>query len=291
MLDDYDVVVFDSLRTGNLENLKQVSDSSKYNFIEGDIRNLDLLKKSMVGSDIIFHLAANADVRSGIIDRTTDININIIGTHNVLEAMVSNNVKKIIFASSATVYGDPNTFPTPENEELIQTSIYGASKLAGEALIEAYSNYFDIDAYIFRFVSWIGPRYSHGVIYDFYHKLKNNPKILNILGDGSQVKSYLDVKDGVEGIFMVLEHSPKGVNIYNLGHDESMNVVDLANIVISEMGLSNVKFKFMGGKRGWKGDSPVVLLDTSKIKDLAWNPRIDIESGIRRTVKFLIENE
>jgi UDP-glucose 4-epimerase len=181
-------------------------------------------------------------------------------------------------------------FPTPENCELIQTSLYGASKLAGEALIQAYCNYYGIQAWIFRFVSWIGERYSHGVVFDFIKKLKANSAELEILGDGSQKKSYLYVKDGVEGIFFGINNFHDPVNIFNLGHREFMNVVLVADLICQEMGLRGVKYKFTGGSRGWAGDSPFVHLDISKLEKAGWKPKHSIEEGIRRTARFLLDH-
>jgi len=213
-----------------------------------------------------------------------------LGSHSVLEAMRVQSVKEIVFTSSATVYGEPGRFPTPEDQPLIQTSLYGASKLAAEALIQAYGEYFGIRSWCFRFVSWIGERYSHGVVRDFVQKLIRNPKELEILGDGEQRKSYLHVADGVRGIFSAMENLKGRKNVLNLGHVEFMNVKDLANLVCEEMGLRDVAYRFSGGPRGWLGDSPLVLLDISKIQETGFQPQISIEEGIRRTVRYLLEN-
>jgi UDP-glucose 4-epimerase len=284
------VIVYDNFSTGQKKFIEAHLKNPKFRFIKGDILNLRALAKAMKGSDFVFHLAANADVRGGIKDTYVDLEENTIGTRNVLEAMRINKIKKIAFSSSAVVYGEPKIFPTPENSELIQTSLYGASKLAGEALIEAYCNYYRMQAWIFRFVSWVGERYTHGVVFDFVKKLRKNPKELKILGDGKQKKSYLYVKDGVEGIFFGINHFNERVNIFNLGHKDYMDVKKLSDIVISEMGLKNVKKRFTGGKRGWIGDSPFVHLDIGKLEKAGWKPKVSIEEGIRRTAKYLLEN-
>jgi len=284
------VVVYDNFSTGQKKFIEAHLKNPKFRFIKGDILNLRALAKAMKGSDFVFHLAANADVRGGIKDTYVDLEENTIGTRNVLEAMRINKIKKIAFSSSAVVYGEPKIFPTPENSELIQTSLYGASKLAGEALIEAYCNYYRMQAWIFRFVSWVGERYTHGVVFDFVKKLRKNPKELKILGDGKQKKSYLYVKDGVEGIFFGINHFNERVNIFNLGHKDYMDVKKLSDIVISEMGLKNVKKRFTGGKRGWIGDSPFVHLDIGKLEKAGWKPKVSIEEGIRRTARYLLEN-
>jgi UDP-glucose 4-epimerase len=219
-----------------------------------------------------------------------DLEQNTTGTWNVLEAMRLHGAKLIVFSSSATIYGEPDRFPTPEDAPLIQTSLYGASKLAGEAMLQAYSEYFGIRSIAFRFVSWIGARYSHGVVFDFVTKLRQDPRRLEVLGDGKQRKSYLDVRDGVSGIFTAVERFGGVKGVFNLGHDEFMNVLDLAQIVLSEMGLENVEIRTTGGERGWLGDSPMVHLDTRRIKALGWIPGIAIETGIRSTVRHLLEN-
>lgn len=286
----HEVTVYDNLSTGKETFIKQHLDNPKFKLIKADVLELENLKKSIAGHDFVFHIQANADVRGGIKNTRIDFDQNTIATWNVLEAMRLNNIKKIAFSSSATVYGEPDKFPTPENTELIQTSLYGASKLAGEAMIQAYCEYYGIQSWIFRFVSWIGERYTHGVIYDFMKKLKENPNQLEILGDGKQKKSYLYVKDGVEAVFFAIKNFKEKKNLFNLGHTEFMNVVDLANIVCDELKLKNVKYNFTGGSRGWKGDSPFVHLDISKLHKIGWKPKTSIEEGVRKTVKYLMEN-
>lgn len=282
------VSVYDNLSTGNLSYLNHIRD--KFQLIKGDILETAKLTKAMSGIDQVFHLAANADVRGGIENTYIDLQQNVLGTHSVLEAMKNQGVREIVFSSSATVYGEPAVFPTPEDAELIQTSVYGASKLAGEAYIQAYCEYFEMRSFIFRFVSWIGERYSHGVIYDFVKKLHHNKQELEILGDGHQKKSYLYVEDGVKGIFKAISAFNDTKNIFNLGHQDDIGVVALADIVVDEMGLDNVTYRFTGGARGWVGDSPLVLLDTSKLRKQGWQPLVSLEDGIRRTVRYLIEH-
>jgi len=284
------VTVFDNLSTGFEENLAVHAGSGLLTLHRGDVLDAAALTSAMEGHDILFHFQANADVRGGIKNTRADLEQNTIGTWNALEAARLAGVQTIVFASSATVYGEPEIFPTPEGCPLVQTSLYGASKLAGEAMLQAYAEYFGIRSIIFRFVSWIGPRYSHGVVFDFVKKLRANPRQLEILGDGKQVKSYLDVRDGVSGIFCAVDRFQGRKGIFNLGHDAFLNVLDLARIVTSELGLDGVEFVTSGGERGWLGDSPVVHLETSRIKELGWSPRISIEEGIRATTRFLMEN-
>jgi UDP-glucose 4-epimerase len=282
-----DVTIYDNFSTGQTGFLLHHKGNPMVGVVKADILDLDTLTRAMKGHEFIFHLAANADVRGGVLDTRVDFEQNTRGTWNVLEAMRINNVHHIAFSSSAAVYGEPDLFPTPETYAPTQTSLYGASKYAGEAMIQAYSEYFGITCYIFRFVSWIGERYTHGVIFDFMKKLRQNPARLDILGNGKQRKSYLDVTDGVDGIFYVIQHASAGKNVYNLGHDESMNVLDLARIVVQELGLEHVEFHTAGGERGWLGDSPFVQLDTWRLKGLGWDPKVSIEQGIRNTVRYL----
>ena len=288
--DGRSVTVFDNLSTGFEENLAVHAGSGLLTLHRGDVLDAAALTSAMGGHDILFHFQANADVRGGIKNTLADLEQNTIGTWNALEAARLAGVRTIVFASSATVYGEPEIFPTPEGCPLVQTSLYGASKLAGEAMLQAYAEYFGIRSIAFRFVSWIGPRYSHGVVFDFVKKLRANPRQLEILGDGKQVKSYLDVRDGVSGIFCAVDRFQGKKGIFNLGHDAFLNVLDLARIVTSELGLDGVEFVTSGGERGWLGDSPVVHLETSRIKELGWVPRISIEEGIRATTRFLVEN-
>jgi len=285
-----EVVVYDNLCTGFETNIGAHLQNPKFRLVKADVLDLDALKAAMQGCDAVFHFQANADVRGGTQKTRVDLEQNTIATWNVLDAMREVGAKKLAFASSATVYGEPEIFPTPEDCPLVQTSLYGASKLAGEAMIQAYAEYFGIRSVTFRFVSWIGPRYSHGVVYDFMKKLRANPRELEVLGDGKQRKSYLDVRDGVAGVFTAFDHYEGNKGVFNLGHDDFMNVLDLAAIVTSELGLKDVKLVTTGGERGWLGDSPFVQLDTARMKSLGWTARISIEEGIRATVRHLIDH-
>ena len=281
------VTIYDNFSAGQELFISQHTGNPNVRVVRADVLDGERLKEEMANCDFVFHLQANADVRGGAQRPRVDLEQNTIGTWNVLEAMRSNNVKHIVFASSATVYGEPSMFPTPESYAPLQTSLYGASKLAGEAMIQAYSEYYGITCYIFRFVSWIGERYSHGVVFDFMKKLRDNSGTLEILGNGKQRKSYLDVIDGVAGIFYAIEHAKERKNVFNLGHDEFMNVLDLADIVVEQLDLKRVQYVTTGGERGWVGDSPFVHLDTSKLKALGWRPQVPIERGIRSTVRYL----
>ena len=282
------VEVIDNLSTGRLEYLSQ--HRGQFAFHQKDILDRRAVSEILMDAHTVFHFAANADVRGGITNTRVDLEQNTIATHNVLEGCRENGVSRIVFASSATVYGEPSHYPTPESDWYPQTSLYGASKLASEALIQAYSEYFSIQSFTFRFVSWIGERYTHGVVFDFLEKLRSNPASLEILGDGNQKKSYLYVKDGVEGIFQAITYSRELKNILNLGHQDMLTVTQVADIITSEMGLLSVDYRFTGGARGWLGDSPIVHLDTSRMRDFGWQPMTRNEEGIRRTTRFLLDH-
>ena len=280
------VHVFDNLSTGNIDNLKL----NNIKFYQIDLKT-NPEQWPQINAKSIYHFSANADVRGGINNHKIDLHENLLVTKNCCDYAVNNQIKNFIFASSATVYGEPSVFPTAENCISSQTSLYGASKISCESFIQAYSNYGYFKSTIFRFVSWIGKGYSHGVIYDFVHKLINDSTKLEILGNGNQVKSYLDVRDGVKGVLNISDLNNEISSVFNLGHDEIMNVTKLADIVCSEMNLINVKYEFTGGIRGWIGDSPLVHLDTQKAKKFDWYPQIKIEEGIRETVRYLISKD
>ncbi|HEU6448130.1 MAG TPA: NAD-dependent epimerase/dehydratase family protein [Verrucomicrobiae bacterium] len=283
-----DVIVYDNFCTGRQEFLPQ--NSSKLQIVHGDVLDLPSVKTAATGCDFIFHFQANADVRGGKDNPRVDLEQNTIATWNALEAARTNNVKGFAFASSAAVYGEPEKFPTPENYAAQQTSLYGASKIAGEAMIEAYCEYYGMRSFSYRFVSWIGERYTHGIIFDVLKKLQHDPKRLPLFGDGTQKKSYLYVKDGVAGVMLGIDKATAQKNVFNLGHNYFITVIEVVKVILDEMGMKDVQLEFAGGKRGWLGDSPLVHLDTSKIKNLGWQPQTSIEEGIRRTVRYLKAN-
>jgi UDP-glucose 4-epimerase len=283
------VVVYDNFCTGHRSFLP-ADGRADLQVVRGDVLNAPALQAAMSGCDFVFHFQANADVRGGRDNTRVDLEQNTLATWNVLEAMRKLEIKGLAFASSATVYGEPETFPTPEDCAPLQTSLYGASKFACEAMIQAYGEYYGIRSFTYRFVSWIGERYTHGVIFDIMKKLAADSSRLPLLGDGTQQKSYLYVKDGVNGILRGIQAASGHKNIFNLGHDDFLTVVQLVGIVLDELGLKGVPLEFAGGKRGWLGDSPLVHLDTSRLKQLGWRPDTSIEEGIRRTVRYLVAN-
>ena len=286
----HEVSVIDNMTSGYIENIQHHLDNDAIQFHQFDLGNFEKTKETLRGADAIFHLAANADVRHGLEDTFRDINRNILVTHNILESMRLNDIKQIIFSSTAATYGEPDVFPTPETYHPKQTSFYGASKIACEGFIEAFTEAYGFKSWMFRFVSIQGERHPHGVTYDFVKKLKANPKELEILGDGTARKSYCYIGDCVDGFFTGYEKSPGKSELFNIGQTEFIDVKSVADTITNEMGLADVEYKFTGGQRGWVGDSPLVHLDVSRLMSLGWHPKINIEQTIRRTVRWLLEN-
>jgi UDP-glucose 4-epimerase len=284
------VVGIDNLSTGNLQYLEKALRNPNFRFIEQDLQNALELPMYFLGINTVFHLAANADVRFGIERPRVDLEQNTIVTHNVLEAMRLSNVKRIIFSSTGSIYGESNVNPTPEDAPFpIQTSLYGASKLACEGLIQAYCETFGMQTWIFRFVSILGPRYSHGHVFDFCKQLNDHKDSLTVLGDGNQRKSYLHVSDCIKGISVALENSNEKINIFNLGVDATCDVRDSINWITKKLEVEP-RIQFGTSLRGWVGDNPLIHLDTKRILDLGWVPKYSIQEGIEDTVEYLTKN-
>ena len=287
----HQVTGYDNLSTGNIKFLDKAKDHRNFKFIKGDILDLEFLTKSMQGSDFIFHLSANADVRFGLEHPSKDLQQNTIGTFNVLEAMRANDIKKIAFSSTGSIYGEAKMIPTPEDAPLpVQTSLYGASKLAGEGLLTSYAEGFNFQVWIFRFVSILGERYSHGHIFDFYKKLSDDKTKLNVLGNGKQRKSYLYVGDCIKAIMLAIEKSKEKVNIFNLGTDEYCEVNNSIGWITKELNVIP-ELIYTGTERGWVGDNPFIFLDCSRIRSLGWKPEFTIQEGVIKTVAYLQENK
>jgi len=289
------VTVLDNLSGGRLSNISTWLKNPRFKFIMGDMLNPEDLKKALENCEIVFHLAANPNVKIGAFNTRIDYEQNILATYNLLEALRENDeCKNIVFTSTSTVYGEAEKMPTPEDYgPLKPISLYGASKLACEALISGYSHLFGFKSVICRLANIVGSRSGHGVIYDFINKLRNNPKTLEVLGDGTQRKSYLYVKDCVEAMILAAEKSSSQVEIYNIGSEDSVNVAAIAKIVIEEMGLKDVEIRYTGGVyggRGWKGDVKVMLLDISKIKSLGWKPKLNSAEAVRQAAKDIISD-
>lgn len=290
LLNGCSVVGYDNFTTGKREFLSEALKSSRFKLVQGDVLDLDTLSEAMKGCNFVFHLAANADVRFGLEHPRKDLEQNTVATFNVLEAMRVNGLRMIAFSSTGSIYGEPSIFPTPEDAPFpTQTSLYGASKLAGEGLIQAYCEGFGYRCWIFRFVSILGERYSHGHVFDFYKSLLVDPKHLHVLGNGKQRKSYLYVQDCLDAMFIGIEKATDRVNVFNLGTDEYCEVDDSIHWICDEMCVQP-ELTYAGGQRGWIGDSPFIFLDCSRIRSLGWKPRITIRQGVVKTLRYLQEN-
>jgi UDP-glucose 4-epimerase len=287
----YFVKGVDNFSTGQHLFLKNANSNPNFKIFNVDLLNLEAIKECFIDTDIVFHLSANADVRFGLQHPSKDLQQNTLATFNVLEAMRFNNIKNIIFSSTGSVYGESKVIPTSETAPFpIQTSLYGASKVAGESLIAAYCEGFDFNAWIFRFVSILGDRYTHGHVFDFYKQLRLDSSNLLILGNGKQRKSYLHVQDCLDAILLALNHNSEKVNIYNLGLNDYCEVNNSVKWICDELGL-NPELKYSGGERGWIGDNPFIFLDTKKIQSLGWTPKYSIHDGIISTIRFLKKND
>jgi len=284
----YFVSVVDNMSCGCLENLQHHSGNPRLTVHNVDIRDAGQLNRIFAGHDVVFHMAAHADIRRSLEDHGADLENNVVGTLNVLEAMYKNGVQDLVFASTSALYGEAEVMPTPEDYSPVQTSLYGASKLACEAYMEAYTQFSPLRFWSFRFSNVVGERCRRGVIWDFVHKLRRNPRELEILGDGKQSKEYLYVKDCVDGMMIGYRRASGSVNVFNLAIEEQTMVDKVADIVIEEMGLNNVKRRYTGGPRGWIGDNPVVVLSIDRIKMLGWKPKVSSEEAIRRTVRWTL---
>jgi len=290
LADGHEVTGFDNLSTGQLEFLESASASPRFHLVRGDLLEPEALSSAMDGVDFVFHLAANADVRFGTGHPRKDLEQNTIATSNVLEAMRARGVRRIAFASTGSVYGEPHVFPTPEDAPFpIQTSLYAASKLAAEGLIAAYAEGFGFQAYIFRFVSILGERYTHGHVLDFYKQLLAHPERLDVLGDGRQRKSYLYVQDCVSAILTAIEKTGGKIHIFNLGVDEYCEVNQSIGWISEYLHVAP-QLNYSGGERGWVGDSPFIFLDCGRIRQLGWAPRLTIREAVVRTLEFLDRN-
>ncbi len=290
MSEGHEVVVYDNLSSGKKEFVEHHMGKENFRFVHADLLDFETLNKEMQGVDLVYHVAANPDVRLGAKDTKVHMEQNVLATYNVLEAMRLNDVRDIVFTSTSTVYGEAKKIPTPEDYgPLIPISLYGASKLGAEAFITSYAHTFDMRAVIYRFANIVGPRGTHGVIYDFIMKLKRNPRELEILGDGTQTKSYLYVEDCVDAIIYGYEHRREDVEIFNIGSEDWVSVKKIADIVVEEMNLRDVVYRFTGGKRGWKGDVPKMLLSIEKIKSYGWKPKRGSEESVRLTARHLIK--
>jgi len=286
----HEVVGFDNFSTGQRRFLVGAQTSERFELIEGDLIDERQIETAMRDVEFVWHLAANADVRFGTDQPRRDLEQNTIVTANVLEAMRKNEVHGIAFSSTGSIYGEASIIPTPEDCPMpVQTSLYGASKLACEGMISAYCEGFDMRAWIFRFVSILGERYTHGHIFDFYRRLLNDPDHLHILGNGKQRKSYLYIHDCLSAMFKAVEVAPDVVNVLNLGTDEYVEVNDSVDLITNHLELTPER-SYAGGERGWIGDSPFIFLDCKRMRGLGWSPKYSIRDGIRATLAWLQAN-
>jgi len=284
------VTIYDNMSTGFTEFLEDLEHKDNVKIVVGDVLDEKKLNEAIKGNEFVFHLSANADVRFGLDHPKRDLEQNTIATHNVLEAMRLSGISKIAFSSTGSVYGEAPVIPTPEDCPFpIQTSLYASSKLAGEALISSYCEGFGFTGYIFRFVSILGERYTHGHVFDFYRQLMKNPNELKVLGNGKQRKSYLYIHDCISAILTVINKATDAVNIYNLGTDEYCEVNNSIAWMSEYMGI-DPKLTYTGGERGWIGDNPFIFLDCKKLKDLGWKAELSIKESVIKTVQYIENN-
>jgi len=285
------VTVYDNFTSGKKEFLAQHINNDNFSLIEADLLDLDSVKKEIKDHDVVFHIAANPFVRLGETQTRLDLEQGAIATYNILEAMRLNNIKKIVFSSSSVVYAETPDIAIPEEYgPTLPISMYGAGKLAAEGLISAFCGTFGFQAWIYRFANVVGIRGTHGVIVDFIDKLNKNPKGLEILGDGKQQKPYLYVSDVIDGILHGFEHSNEQNNLFNLGCDSNTTVTRIAEMVVEEMGLKDVEFKYTGGKRGWAGDVPRFQLDAKKMNKLGWKENYTSDEAVRKATRETLDN-
>ena len=291
---NHSIVGIDNFSTGQREFLSQANSHKAFRLVELDLfRNpAELINLFLeVRPQTVLHFAANADIRLGLEFPRRDLEQNTIVTLNVLEACRKAGTEKIAFTSTGSVYGEPDEFPTPENCRFpVQTSLYAASKLAGEALISAYAEGYGLKGYVFRIVSIAGPRYSHGHVFDFIKKILNNPNSIEIYGNGKQRKAYLHIEDCVRGFWHAIETQHDKINIFNLGPDETINVDESLSLICDILGVKP-KRRYAGGERGWIGDSPLIHLDATKLKKTGWEIRYTIRQAITQTARYLLENQ
>lgn len=293
--DGHEVVAYDNFSTGREAFLVTAHAHPKFHLVRGDLLDADKLTRAMRGCQFVFHLAANADVRFGLQHPRKDLEQNTLATFNVLEGMRANDIKQLAFSSTGSVYGEAEVIPTSETAPFpVQTSLYGASKVAGEALIQAYCEGYGMDGYIFRFVSILGERYTHGHVIDFYRQLIAHPKSLRVLGDGTQRKSYLYVDDCLSAMLHVIKRqtarsAKHHIQIYNLGTTEWCEVNDSIRWICQHLSLQP-QLEFTGGRQGWIGDNPHIFLDTTKIQNEGWQAIVSIPEAVIKTLEWLQGN-
>lgn len=287
-----EVTIFDNFISGQMSYIEKYEKNNKFKIIKGDLLDLNAIKQAVKNHDFVFHFAANPDIAKAMYETDIDLKHTVIATYNLLESMRLGNVKKIAYSSGSGVYGDVGETPTAEDfGPLKPTSIYGASKLGAEGLISAFCYMFEMQAWIFRLGNVVGTNQTHGVGYDFIKKLKKDPKKLVILGDGKQSKSYVHVSDVLDAMFFTMQKSHDVVNIFNVATGDYITVNEIAEIVIKEMNLKDIKIEYTGGSKGWKGDVPVVRFNLDKIYKLGWKPKYNSKEAIKKSIKDMLEKE
>ena len=286
----HEVVGFDNFSTGLSRFLEEAQRNPRFRMVRGDMLNATAIAEAIAGCDFVFHLAANADVRFGTDDPRRDLDQNTVATFNVLEAMRTRGVRRIAFSSTGSIYGEASVFPTPEDSPFpVQTSFYGASKLGAEGFISAYCEGFGFQGIVFRFVSILGQRYTHGHVFDFVRRLRLDPATLRVLGNGKQRKSYLHVDDCIDAMLLAVDKAGPKFSVFNLGTDEYCEVTDSVGWITERLGVTPA-IEYTGGDRGWIGDNPFNFLDCAKARALGWKPKHSIRESVQKTVDFLIAN-
>jgi len=293
LTEGHEVIVVDNLISGSLKNIDEFRNNDRLTIHQIDCTESQKISDVILECNLVLHFAANPDIRKSQAEHDIDFHNNILATYNLLKCLSkSNKLEKFIFASSSVVYGEPSIMPTPENYgPLIPISNYGASKLACEALISSFSNNYNFKSILLRFANVVGPKSNHGVIYDFLQKLKKNPNELEILGDGSQKKSYIHVADFISGMQKAIEYDGNTIEVFNVGTEQQTGVTNIAKILVEEMNLEDVKFHFnnsLNNGRGWIGDVKVMLLDNTKLKSTGWNPKYSSDDAVRLTIHDIL---
>jgi UDP-glucose 4-epimerase len=283
------VTVYDNLSTGREEFISEHLGKPFFRFVKGDLLDIAKLSKEMRGHDSVWHMAANPDIRKGTESTMVDLEQNTIATYNTLECARRADVKSFVFSSTSTIYGRAKVVPTPEDYgPCLPISLYGASKLACEGLVSAYAELYGIKGWIFRFANIVGHRSTHGILFDLVEKLNNDPKTLEVLGDGKQQKSYLLVEECVDGMLYGFKHAKEKLNYFNLCANDQIYVKRIVDILVKETKLKNVKIKYTGGESGWRGDVPKFLLDNRKMKKLGWKPKHMSEQAVKAAAKIVV---
>ena len=285
------VVVVDNLSSGRLENIERHLKAGSIEFYKVDLKNREEFESAVTDIDAVFHLAANPEVRVSTTDPEVHFKENIVATFNVLEVVRRRDIKSLVFASSSSVYGEPGVIPVNEEAPIKPVSVYGASKAACENLAHAYSMLYGINSVMLRYANIVGPRLRHGVIYDFLLKLSKNKNVLEVLGDGTQVRSYLYIEDAIDATLVAWRKAPSGFSVYNVGNEDWITVNDVVDIVLSELGLrdlTRVVYRPVLHGIGWPGDVKKIALDISKLKTLGWKPKMRSREAVAKTVRCLI---